>query len=71
VASSLTAVAAVIKNASFRFEEQVTKFVPNVINLILQTDYLNSDNVEVLAKCLLINSSLSSLGLQNSSSQTL
>ena len=52
VSSVLTALSAVIKHSSIRFGEQFQGHMDRLIELIISSDYLESDNLDVLDKVL-------------------
>lgn len=52
VTSCLTSLASVIKNSSMNYSHQLSQYIPRLIDLILHSDYLQSENPEVLFKCL-------------------
>lgn len=52
VTSCLTAMGSVVKWSSIRYKEHLEQFMPKLINLILKSDFLQSDNLEVLIRCL-------------------
>lgn len=58
VTSCLTALGAVIKNSSVKFGPQLEQFMGKLIDLILKSDFLTSDNLEVLIKSLQLTHSL-------------
>ena len=54
VQSCLTALSAVITNSSVRFADQFESQIDQLLNLIVSSDYLQCDNVEVLTRTALV-----------------
>ena len=52
VSSCLTALSAIIVHSSIRFGDQFEGHMDKLIALIISSDYLDSDNVEVLDRVL-------------------
>jgi hypothetical protein len=58
VASGLTAFSAVIHHSTERYPDQLDSFMPMLIELIVSSDFLNSENPEVLDRVLLVTQNL-------------
>ena len=54
VQSCLTALSAVITNSSVRFADQFEGQIDQLLNLIVSSDYLQCDNVDVLTRTALV-----------------
>lgn len=52
IASWLSALTEILKYGGEEKQNEMEKFVNSIIELILKTDYLNSENTEVLFHCL-------------------
>ncbi|CDW75974.1 heat repeat-containing protein 2 [Stylonychia lemnae] len=58
VSSCLTAFSAVLIHSSVRFSDQLQSFMANLIKLIVSSDFLQSDNVDVLDRTLRVTANL-------------
>ena len=58
VSSGLTAFSAVIHHSSGKYPEQLDSFMDKLIELIVSSDFLNSENPEVLERVLLVTRNL-------------
>lgn len=58
VSSGLTAFSAVIHHSTKRYPEQLDSFMDSLIELIVSSDFLNNENVEVLERVLLVTTNL-------------
>lgn len=58
VSSGLTAFSAVIHHSTQKYPDQLDSFMPQLIELIVSSDFLNSENPEVLERVLLVTQNL-------------
>lgn len=58
VSSCLTAFSAVLTHTTVRYAHQLESFMSDLIKLIISSDFLYSDNLEVLEKTLRVTSNL-------------
>lgn len=58
VSSSLTAFSAVLTHSNVRFSSQLAIFIPRIIDLIVSSDFLYSENLDVMNKTLQVTANL-------------
>jgi hypothetical protein len=58
VSSGLTAFSAVIHHSTQKYPDQLDSFMPQLIQLIVSSDFLNNENPEVLERVLLVTQNL-------------